>query len=284
MSFKICSSKSSDKIMNKIFILSGIVTLGILLIILGYILVKGLPVVNLEFLLGSPIDSGKSGGILPMIISSVYVTLIAAVIETPLGVADAVYMVEYAGESKIVNLIRFGAETLSSIPSIVFGLFGLAFFVVFLNLGWSILSGGLVLAIMAVPTVFQVSEVAIASVPDTYRQASLGLGATKWQTIANVVIPASIPGIVTGVILAMTRAISEAAAVMYAVGSALSVPISIFDPGRPLPLHLYILATEGISMDNAFGTAAVLVIIVLILTFATNYLVNRYQEKMMGKF
>ena len=119
---------------------------------------------------------------------------------------------------------------------------------------------------------------------DTYRQASLGLGATKWQTIANVVIPASIPGIVTGVILAMTRAISEAAAVMYAVGSALSVPISIFDPGRPLPLHLYILATEGISMDNAFGTAAVLVIIVLILTFATNYLVNRYQEKMMGKF
>ena len=284
MSFKICSSKSSDKIMNKIFILSSIVTLGILLIILGYILVKGLPVVNLEFLLGSPIDSGKSGGILPMIISSVYVTLIAAVIATPLGVGAAVYMVEYAGESKIVNLIRFGAETLSSIPSIVFGLFGLAFFVVFLNLGWSILSGGLVLAIMAVPTVFQVSEVAIASVPNTYRQASLGLGATKWQTIANVVIPASIPGIVTGVILAMTRAISEAAAVMYAVGSALSVPISIFDPGRPLPLHLYILATEGISMDNAFGTAAVLVIIVLILTFATNYLVNRYQEKMMGKF
>src|SRR5574344_742644 len=284
MSFKICSSKSSDKIMNKIFILSGIVTLGILLIILGYILVKGLPVVNLEFLLGSPIDSGKSGGILPMIISSIYVTLIAAVIATPLGVGAAVYMVEYAGESKIVNLIRFGAETLSSIPSIVFGLFGLAFFVVFLNLGWSILSGGLVLAIMAVPTVFQVSEVAIASVPDTYRQASLGLGATKWQTIANVVIPASIPGIVTGVILAMTRAISEAAAVRYAVGSALSVPISIFDPGRPLPLHLYILATEGISMDNAFGTAAVLVIIVLILTFATNYLVNRYQEKMMGKF
>ncbi|WP_409198000.1 phosphate ABC transporter permease PstA [Methanobrevibacter acididurans] len=284
MSFKICSSKSSDKIMNKIFILSGIVTLGILLIILGYILIKGLPVVNLEFLLGSPIDSGKSGGILPMIISSVYVTLIAAVIATPLGVGAAVYMVEYAGESKIVNLIRFGAETLSSIPSIVFGLFGLAFFVVFLNLGWSILSGGLVLAIMAVPTVFQVSEVAIASVPNTYRQASLGLGATKWQTIANVVIPASIPGIVTGVILAMTRAISEAAAVMYAVGSALSVPISIFDPGRPLPLHLYILATEGISMDNAFGTAAVLVIIVLILTFATNYLVNRYQEKMMGKF
>ena len=256
----------------------------ILIIILGYILVKGLPVVNLEFLFGNPIDSGKSGGIFPMIISSLYVTFIAAIIATPLGVGAAVYMVEYAGDSKIVHLIRFGAETLASIPSIVFGLFGLAFFVVFLNLGWSVLCGGLVLAIMAVPTIFQVAEVSVASVPDTYREASLGLGATKLQTISNVIIPAAIPGIITGVILAMTRAISEAAAVMYAVGSALTVPISIFDPGRPLPLHLYVLATEGISMPNAFGTAAVLVIIVLILTFVTNYIVNRYQEKMMGKY
>jgi len=270
--------------MNVIFILSGLFTLCVLIIILGYILVKGLPVVNLEFLFGNPIDSGKSGGIFPMIISSLYVTFIAAIIATPLGVGAAVYMVEYAGDSKIVHLIRFGAETLASIPSIVFGLFGLAFFVVFLNLGWSVLCGGLVLAIMAVPTIFQVAEVSVASVPDTYREASLGLGATKLQTISNVIIPAAIPGIITGVILAMTRAISEAAAVMYAVGSALTVPISIFDPGRPLPLHLYVLATEGISMPNAFGTAAVLVIIVLILTFVTNYIVNRYQEKMMGKY
>lgn len=283
MAFKLCSSKSSDRIMNVIFILSGLFTLCVLIIILGYILVKGLPVVNLEFLFGNPIDSGKSGGIFPMIISSLYVTFIAAIIATPLGVGAAVYMVEYAGDSKIVHLIRFGAETLASIPSIVFGLFGLAFFVVFLNLGWSVLCGGLVLAIMAVPTIFQVAEVSVASVPDTYREASLGLGATKLQTISNVIIPAAIPGIITGVILAMTRAISEAAAVMYAVGSALTVPISIFDPGRPLPLHLYVLATEGISMPNAFGTAAVLVIIVLILTFVTNYIVNRYQEKMMGK-
>ncbi|MBX7076507.1 MAG: phosphate ABC transporter permease PstA [Methanobacteriaceae archaeon] len=284
MAFKLCSSKSSDRIMNVIFILSGLFTLCVLIIILGYILVKGLPVVNLEFLFGNPIDSGKSGGIFPMIISSLYVTFIAAIIATPLGVGAAVYMVEYAGDSKIVHLIRFGAETLASIPSIVFGLFGLAFFVVFLNLGWSVLCGGLVLAIMAVPTIFQVAEVSVASVPDTYREASLGLGATKLQTISNVIIPAAIPGIITGVILAMTRAISEAAAVMYAVGSALTVPISIFDPGRPLPLHLYVLATEGISMPNAFGTAAVLVIIVLILTFVTNYIVNRYQEKMMGKY
>nr|WP_303295077.1 phosphate ABC transporter permease PstA [Methanobrevibacter woesei] len=279
----ILNPKISQKIMNAIFILSGIATLLILIIILGYILVKGLPVVNLEFLLGEPIDSGESGGIFPMIVSSIYVVLIAAVIATPLGVGAAIYMSEYATNQKVIKFIRFGSETLASIPSIVFGLFGLAFFVVFLQLGWSILSAGLVLAIMAIPTIFQVAEVTLTSIPDSYKEGSYGLGATKWQTIYSVVLPAAIPGIITGVILAMTRAISEAAAVMYAVGSALTVPISIFDPGRPLPLHLYVLATEGISLDNAYGTAAVLVIIVLVLTIITNFVVDRYQRKMMGR-
>ena len=136
---------------------------------------------------------------------------------------------------------------------------------------------------MAIPTIFQVAEVTLTSIPESYKEGSYGLGATKWQTIANVVLPAAIPGIITGIILAMTRAISEAAAVMYAVGSALTVPISIFDPGRPLPLHLYVLATEGISLDNAYGTAAVLVVIVLILTIITNFVVDKYQRKMMGR-
>ena len=136
---------------------------------------------------------------------------------------------------------------------------------------------------MALPTIFQVSEVTLSAIPSSYKEGSYGLGATKLQTITNVVIPAAIPGIITGVILAITRAISEAAAVMFAVGSALAVPISLFDPGRPLPLHLYILATEGISLDNAYGTAAVLVIIVLILTFITNFIVEDYQRKIMGK-
>lgn len=279
----IMTPKTSQKIMNGIFILSGIATLLILIIILGYILIKGLPVVNLDFLLGEPIDSGESGGIFPMIISSIYVVLIAAIIATPLGVGAAIYMSEYATNQKIIKFIRFGSETLASIPSIVFGLFGLAFFVVFLQLGWSILSAGLVLAIMAIPTIFQVAEVTLTSIPESYKEGSYGLGATKWQTIYSVVLPAAIPGIITGIILAMTRAISEAAAVMYAVGSALTVPISIFDPGRPLPLHLYVLATEGISLDNAYGTAAVLVVIVLILTIITNFVVDKYQRKMMGR-
>lgn len=278
-----CSPKTSQKIMNGVFILSGVITLLILVTILGYILVKGLPVINFEFLFSSPIDAGREGGIFPMIISSIYVVFIAAIIATPLGVGAAIYMSEYASNQKVIKFIRFGSETLALIPSIVFGLFGLAFFVVFLKLGWCILSGGLVLALMAIPTIFQVAEVTLSSIPNSYKEGGYGLGATKWQVIYSVILPAALPGIITGVILAMTRAISEAAAVMYAVGSAITVPVSIFDPGRPLPLHLYVLATEGVSLQNAYGTAAVLVIIVLVLTIATNLVVDRYQKKIMGK-
>ena len=277
------SAKNSQKIMNSILIISGVVTIAILVIMLAYILIKGVPVMNLEFIFGQVENQGRSGGILPMIISSLYVTLISILIATPLGVGAAIYVVEYANNKRLVNVIRFGAEILASIPSIVFGLFGFAFFVMFLKLGWSVFSASLVLAIMAIPTIFQVSEVSLSSVPSIYKEGSYGLGATKWQTIYNVILPAALPGIVTGVILAMTRAISEAAAVMYTVGSSIAIPISMFDPGRPLPLHLYVLATEGISLPNAFGTASVLVIIVLVITFLTNYFTDRYQNKMMGK-
>ncbi|MCL2115320.1 MAG: phosphate ABC transporter permease PstA [Methanobrevibacter sp.] len=283
MGFRILSPKTSQRIMNIVFIISGLITILILIFILGYILAMGLPAINLDFIFSNPIDSGREGGIFPMIVSSLFVTLIAGIVATPLGVGAAVYLAEYAGENWLVKIIRFGAETLASIPSIVFGLFGLAFFVIFLGLGWSILSGGLVLAIMAIPTIFQVSEVTISSIPSSFREGSYGLGATKWQTVYRVVLPAAIPGIVTGVILGMTRAISEAAAVMFAVGAALSLPLSIFDPGRPLPLHLYILATEGISLENAYGTAAVLVILVLFVTILTNLAVDRYQNKIMGR-
>ncbi|MEN6552157.1 MAG: phosphate ABC transporter permease PstA [Methanobacterium sp.] len=283
LNIKIMSPKMSQRIMKGVFWASGILTVILLLVIIGYILYKGLPVVNMSFIFSNPIDSGKSGGIFPMIVSSLYVTFIAVAVATPLGVGAAVYLSEYAGENNLVKLIRFGAETLASIPSFGYGLFGLAFFVVYLGLGWCVLSGGLILAIMALPTILQVSEVSLEAVPASYREGSLAIGATKWQTIYNVVLPAAVPGITTGVILGLARAISEAAAIMFAVGAALSVPISIFDPARPLPLHLYILATEGISLDNAYGTAAVLVLIVLIITVVTNTLVERYSKKMMGR-
>jgi phosphate transport system permease protein len=279
----IISPKNSQKIMKGVFWASGIITILILLVIIGYIIIKGLAVINLEFIFGQPINSGAAGGIFPMIVSSIYVTLVAVLVAAPIGVGAAVYLTQYTGENTVVKIIRFGAETLASIPSIVFGLFGLAFFVIFLGMGWSLLSGGLVLALMALPIILQVSEVSIDAVPRSYAEGSLALGATKWQTIYRVILPASIPGITTGIILGMARAIAEAAAILFVVGSALALPLTVFDPGRPLPLHLYILATEGISLPNAFGTAAVLVIIVLIITVVTNTLVEQYSKKMMGR-
>lgn len=280
---RLISPKNAQRIMKTVLWASGILAILILVVIIGYIIWKGLPVINLEFLFGEPIDSGRSGGIFPMIVSSIYVTVVALLVATPLGVGAAVYLAEYAGENTLVRAIRFGAETLASIPSIIFGLFGLAFFVIYLGLGWSVLSGGLTLALMALPTILAASEVSVESVNKSYSEGSLALGATKWQTVYRVVIPAALPGITTGVILGMARAVAEAAAILYTVGAALSIPISLLDPARPLPLHLYIVATEGISLDNAYGTAAVLVILILLITVITNTLLDRYTKKMLGR-
>jgi phosphate transport system permease protein len=269
--------------MKTIFWGSGIFTVFLLILVIGYILVNGLPVINFNFIFGQPIDNGASGGIFPFIISTFYVTFVALLVATPLGVGGAIYLAEYAGENALVKAIRFGSEILASIPSIVFGLFGFAFFVVYLDFGFSVLSGGLTLALMAMPTILRTAEVSIESVPKSYSEGSMALGASKWQTISQVILPAAVPGIITGVILGMARAVEETAAILYTVGAAIQAPVSIFDPARPLPLHLYTLATEGISMPNAYGTAAVLVILILIITIVTNALVDRYTKKMMGR-
>lgn len=272
----------TDKIANSIFLISGIFTLIVLILVVGFILINGFPVIDFEFLLSKPMDSGKSGGILPMILSTIYLMAIATAIAVPIGVGSSIYISEYASNENLIRTIRFVSQVLSAVPSIVYGLFGLAFLVFFLKIGWSILSGGIVLALMAIPTIFQVSEVTLRSISDSYREGCYAMGASKWQCIVSVLLPIAVPGIFTGIILAVTRAFSEAAAVMYVVGSSLDIPMSIFDTGRPLPLHLYILASEGISMDNAYGTAAVLVIIVLLITLFSNAVVNNYQKKLMG--
>lgn len=277
------TTKKQDTIMKYVFWGLGLLTLLILIVIIGYILINGLPHISWEFLTTSPKDFGAEGGILPMIVSTIYVTFFAVLIATPIGVGSAIYLYEYAGEGKFVKAIRFCSESLASLPSIIFGLFGLAFFVEFLNLGWCILSASLTLAIMAMPTIMRTAENALEAVPPNYREGSLGMGATRWQTIENVILPAAIPGIITGVILGMARAIEETAAIMYTVGSSTVIPITIFDPARPLPLHLYMLATEGISIPNTFATATVLIVIILAITISTNYLVDRYQKKMMGE-
>ncbi|MDI6896410.1 phosphate ABC transporter permease PstA [Methanocella conradii] len=261
----------------------GGVTLIVLLAIIGYVLWNGLSVVSLSFLIETPSNMGRSGGIYPMILGTLYITAIAIVVSTPLSVGAAIYMAEYAGENRLTSLVRFGADSLAGIPSIMFGMFGYLFFVLYMGMGFSLLAGGLTLALMGLPIILRVSEEAIKAVPESYRLGSLALGASKWQTIYKVVLPTAFPGIVTGVMLGMGRAIGETAAVMFTAGTVAKVPWSLFSSARTMTLHIYLLTMENISIKNAYGTAAVLVIMILAITLASNLLTRRYMAKLGGK-
>jgi phosphate transport system permease protein len=222
---------------------------------------------------------GRAGGIFPTIVGTVLLTVVALLLATPLGVGTAIYLTEYTWENAVTRVIRFGAECLAGIPSIIFGLFGFILFVTKLGFGWSILSGGLTLAFMILPTLIRTSEEAIKSVPASYRQVSFSLGGTKWQTVTRVVLPSALPGIVTGIILSVGRSIGETAAVIFTAGSALRIPTSLFSSSRTMSVHFYILAREGISMSKAYGTAAILVIAILAVNIATYYLMNKFIRK-----
>jgi phosphate transport system permease protein len=255
------------------------VTVFILLFIIVFILKKGIPVLDLSFLTRNPVDMGRGGGIFSTIIGTLVLTLVAVLIAAPFGVGTAIFLTEYTWENRVTRIIRFGADCLAGIPSIIFGLFGFILFVTKLGFGWSILSGGLTLAFMILPTIIRTSEEAIKSVPASYRQVSFSLGSTRWQMVTRVVLPAALPGIVTGIILSIGRSIGETAAVIFTAGSALHIPTSIFSSSRTMAVHFYILAREGISMSNAYGTAAILVISVLIINLLTYYLMEKFIRK-----
>jgi phosphate transport system permease protein len=256
-----------------------LVTVGVLLFIIFFILRRGLPVLSLEFLTTNPADMGKSGGIFSTIVGTVALSFMAILIAAPLGVGTAIYLTEYTWGGPLTRVIRFGAECLAGIPSIIFGLFGFILFVTKLKFGWSILSGGLTMAFMLLPTIIRTSEEAIKSVPPAYRTVSFSLGSTKWQTVTRVVLPSALPGIVTGIVLSVGRSIGETAATIFTAGSALRMPTSIFSSTRTMSVHFYILAREGISMSNAYGTAAVLIIAILGINILTYYLMNRFIKK-----
>lgn len=254
-------------------------TVAILFFIILYVLKKGLPVVSLGFLTKNPVEMGKAGGIFSTILGTVALTFLAILIASPLGIGSAIYLTEYTRETWVTRVIRFGSECLAGIPSIIFGLFGFILFVAKLGLGWSLLSGGLTLAFMILPTIIRTSEEAIWSVPRSYREVSFSLGGTKWQTVTRVVLPAALPGIATGVILSIGRSIGETAAVIFTAGSSLHIPTSLFSSSRTMSVHFYILAREGISMANAYGTAAVLMIVILAINLAAYALMNRFVRK-----
>jgi phosphate transport system permease protein len=244
-----------------------------LLIIIYFMLKNGLEAINWTFLSQPPMDSMTRGGILPCIVGTLCLSLGAIVVAFPIGVASAIYLNEYARPGKLLRIIRLGINNLAGVPSVVFGLFGLAFFVIYLKMGVSILAGALTLGAMSLPVIIGSTEEALKAVPDTYREASFGLGATKLQTIFRVVIPSALPGIITGGILGISRAAGETAPIMFtaAVFFTPDLPTSIFDEIMALPYHIYVLATAGTEIEATrplqYGTALVLIALVLGMNF-----------------
>jgi len=257
----------------------ALVTIGVLLFIILFILAQGLPHLSWEFLTQSPRSMGREGGIFPMVIGTLLVTGLAVLIAAPIGVGTAIYLTEYTRESKLTAVIRFGADCLAGIPSIIYGLFGFVFFVITLGMGLSLISGALTLAIMVLPTIIRTSEEAIRAVPQTYRYVSYGLGSTRWQMVTQVVLRSALPGIGTGLVLSIGRSISETAAVMLTAGSALGIPKSLFDSSRTLALHFYTLSREGISMPNAYATASVLILAILVINVLAYWLMHRFATR-----
>jgi len=275
--------KTHQKIAKAFLLSAAISTVVILAVILGYILFEGLMHVNLDFLLDKPRKMGAKGGIFPVIVGTVYFTALTLIIATPIGVGAAIYLNEYTKDGPLTRLIRFGTDALAGIPSIVFGLFGFTFFVILLapvTKGWSLISGSLTAATMILPTIIRTSEEALKTVPQSYREGSLALGATKWQTIAKVILPSAIPGIITGIILSIGRVVGETAALMLTLGGSLRMPAGVFDQARTMSMHLYLVAMEVGAMDKAFATATVLIVTIFIINLCANWLMKRFVSKM----
>jgi len=250
-------------------------TLVLLIFIIANISVKGLPQVTPTFLFGQPHDMGRAGGIFPTIVATIYITLLAILLASPLGVGTAIYLTEYTREGWATRFIRFGAECLAGVPSIILGLFGFVLFVLKLGFGWSVLSGGLTLAIMILPIIIRTSEEAIKAVPAEYRQVCYSLGLSQWQAITRVVLPSALPGITTGIMLSVGRSIGETAVLLFTAGASLRTPVTMFDSGRTMAVHFYILAREGLSMPNAYGTAAILMVSILLINLIAYTLMQR---------
>ena len=271
-----------NDVMLGVFRAAGILTSCVLALIIAFVAVNGLPVMSLDFVFGWPHGVNAEGGIFPTIVSTLYVTALAMLICTPVAVLAAVYLAEYAKQGRLVTYIRYAADTLSSVPSIVMGLFGYAMFVEAMGLGLSMLSAALALALMMLPIVMRTTEEAIRAVPRYIRWGAYGLGATKWQVVSKIVLPSAFPRIATGIVLAIGRAIGETAVVLYTMGQAINLPVTPLDSGRPMTIHLYQLANEGINMQAAYGTALLLMVMILAFNLFARHLSRRSANKAKG--
>jgi phosphate transport system permease protein len=278
--------KRFQRFIFMLFRTAALVNGAALLVVVAFITLNGWKAVTWEFLTQAPLQSMTKGGILPCIVGTLCLGIGAIVVALPIGVASAIYLNEYASPGRLLRLIRLGISNLAGVPSVVFGLFGLAFFVIWLKMGVSIIAGVLTLAALTLPVIIGSTEEALKSVPNTYREASLALGATRWQTIYRVVVPAALPGILTGAILGLSRAAGETAPIMFtaAVFYTPDLPASPFDKIMALPYHVYVLATAGTNIEATrplqYGTSLVLIALVLGMNLAAIVWRARLRKKM----
>jgi len=258
-------------------VLAAVITVLVLGFLIGYILIKGIP--NLSLDLFSWTYTSDNVSMMPAIINTLIMTVISLLIAVPFGIFSAIYLVEYAKKgNKIVEIVRVTAETLSGIPSIVYGLFGMLFFVIALGWGYSILAGAFTLAIMVLPVIMRTTEEALLAVPDSFREGSFGLGAGKLDTVFKIVLPSAVPGILSGVILSIGRIVGETAALMYTAGTATSVANSLLSSGRTLSVHMYSLSREGLHTDQSYATAVVLLFIVILINWLSGFIAKRISK------
>ncbi|MBR2924224.1 MAG: phosphate ABC transporter permease PstA [Clostridia bacterium] len=257
-------------------------SVGVLLLIVGYILIKGIPNLSPELFAWKYNSTNVS--MMPAIINTLLMTLLSLLVCVPLGIGAAIWLTEYAPRgSKLVKLVRMTAETLSGIPSIIYGLFGSLFFVVALKMGLSLLSGALTLSIMVLPTIMRTTEEALLAVPDSYREGSFGLGAGRLRTTFKVVLPSAVPGILSGVILAIGRIVGETAALIYTAGTVAKVPGSLLDSTRTLAVHMYTISTEGLYIGQSYATAVVLLGMVLLINSLSAFIAKKVGHSTTGK-
>lgn len=254
--------KSRTLIIRSVVYLCAFLTLGVLIFMLLYILVKGIP-----FLTPSLFEltyTSENCSVFPALVNTLLMILLALLIACPLGIGSAIYLVEYSKKgNRFVKLVRLTTETLTGIPSIVYGLFGMLLFVGALHWGYSLMAGSFTVAIMILPVIMRTTEEALLSVPDSFREGSFGLGAGKLRTVFKIVLPSAIPGILSGIILATGRVVGETAALIYTAGTVAQIPLGVFGSGRTLAVHMYVLSSEGLHTGQAFGTAVVLLVMVV---------------------
>lgn len=275
-------NRISDSVLTVLIYLCASISILVLIGIMGYVFVRGIPQISIEFLTSVPSTIKGTFGIVGNIVNTLYVVVITLLIATPLGVGAAIYLNEYAKGGKVVRIIEFTTETLSGIPSIIFGLFGYVFFGTTLGLGYSILTGALTLSIMVLPLITRTTQEALKTVPESYRFGALGIGATKWYMIRTILLPSAMPGIVTGIILAIGRIVGESAALLFTAGSGYLLPKDflekIFESGGTLTIQLY-LCMQKAKYDQAFGIAVVLLVIVLAINGLAKFLSHKFNTE-----